>query len=533
MAPPPISLIEDLTKSDIEKLTQLLVLSPLTHPHPVWLQEQADFIRTLPPKLKRPKSLFPRLAISIPFGTQKAHLCPVHKPLNPHLIRRVFLQVSAECTARLTRLAENRFLPANIAAHVKALQMANSLWMSPDLYRVTFQCQPEDLRYDRIASDCEACILATVGGNIQILKELRTSMIGRQRKKKKKRARLLPLVEAWIEWADTEGSIRADSDVLAREVRSCRRQMQEARRQKRRNLVEGIVENAAPDDNDMTAQLLSHDAAGQYFNLKGNDESPLPEYNHEHEHDDHGYDQDPEDSIIDFYANRISSMWPTNSQEQDKSSIHPAFRNSIVLQFQPNSNTNSSTDTSYGSLPSRPGIPTAHAEPKPNLSGGNRGASESAKISSLAAAGPGPGTGRVNQPPPLAYYNRANQRNMQKQAEKKRETGYTESVYSRTDGFESGSSHTLPNQQTIRVTQWNPQAFHQQQESQNQNSRWNATVEDQVEESRSSSNVAGKEAPVLWAWENLDAEDRDGNMNGNGNSHRDTHVTSFGDFINK
>ncbi|KAH9223165.1 hypothetical protein DL95DRAFT_498134 [Leptodontidium sp. 2 PMI_412] len=533
MAPPPISLIEDLRMKDTEKLTQLLVLSPLTDPHPVWLQEQADFIRTLPPKLKRPKTLFPRLTMAIPFRTQGAHLCPAHKSLNPYLIRRIFLQVSAECTTRLTRLAENRFLPTNIAIHVKTLQMANSLWMSPDLYRVTFQCQPEDKRFDRIASDCEACILATVGGNIQILKELRTSMLGREMKRKK-RARLLPLVEAWIEWADAAGAIRADSNILAREVRSCRRQMQEARRQKRRNLAKGIVEEPVRDDNDMAAPLLSHDAAGQAFNHKEEDESPRHDHDHDHEHEDHGYDHDPEDSVIDFYADRISSVWQPHNQAQDRSSIHPAFRNSIVLQFQPDSNIGSNTDASYGSLPPRPGN-IASAETGPGMNGGHGGAPESAPAAPT-------GTGRVHQPPPVSYHNRANQKYTQKQAAAKRETGYTESVYSCADGFGSGSSHIPPRQQSTSLTVWNPQnprTFQQQQQNQqNQNSRWNATsTDEQAGESRGLSNVVENDAPLLWGWGNIDDGDKDENTDGNGNGNvnvrRDTHVTSFGDFIRK
>ncbi|KAH7342308.1 hypothetical protein BKA65DRAFT_457126, partial [Rhexocercosporidium sp. MPI-PUGE-AT-0058] len=331
MSPPPISLIEDLTTNDIEKLTKLLVLAPLSAPHPVWLQEQADFIRTLPLKLKRPESILPRLAMSIPFGTQKADLCPSHKPLNPYLIRRIFLQVSAECTTRLNRLVENRYLPADTAIHVKALQTANSLWMSPELYRVTFQCQPQEERYERIASDCDACILAAVGGNIRILRELRTSMLGR-RTKRGKTPRLLPLVEAWIEWTGAEDALRAKSDALAKEVRSCRRQMQDARRQKRRNIAEGIIEA---------------------FDHQEYDESP--HHHHEREHDEH--DNDPEGSIIDYYANRLSSAKQTLSNAQTESSIHPAFRNS-VFQFQ----TNTSSSTLHAHLPPRSGNPTAYTE---------------------------------------------------------------------------------------------------------------------------------------------------------------------------
>ncbi|PVH86630.1 hypothetical protein DL98DRAFT_567475 [Cadophora sp. DSE1049] len=521
MAPPPISLIEDLSRNDIEKLTQLLVLSPMTpmtSPHQVWLQEQSDFIATLPPKLKRPESLLPRLAMSLPFGKQKAHLCPSHKRLNPHLIRRIFLQVSAECTTRLARLVSNPYLPTDIAVHIKALQKANSLWMSPDLYRWTFQCQPHEERFDRIASDCEACILAAVGGNIRILQELRASMLGRK-KKRGTFPRLLPLVESWIKWAGAEAVVREESDRLAREIRNCRKQMQEARRQKRRNEEEGILDPppemstttasdakspfADPEYDHMGAPPPNHDDAAPEFKNPFAD----PVYDHGsfqdkvyvyEDRDEHEHDNEPEGSIIDFYAHRLSSANLINNnttQAQNEAKIHPAFKDSMVFQFQTNSSTftlpkqNPFEDQDEGqerdNLPPRPGNPTTYTDPNPNLNGGgpmHRGASA-----------------RVHQPPPLAYHNRANVKQMKNSW--KRATGYSESVYSRDTDEEMPLLPSLPQQNG---------GF--------------PTAGERIEEE-------GEYVPPRREWKKDEEERENGGDGDERGGRRDTKITSFGDFI--
>ncbi len=381
MSTPSIRIIENLSANEIERLTQLLSLTSRTVPSLEWLKDQEACMADIPSKLKRPGSLIPRLTMVLPF-TQKAHLCKAHKQFNAYLIRRIFLQVSAECTTRLTRLVENPYLPPNLATFVKRLQTTNSLWMSPDLYRVTFRCMPDEERFVRIPTDCEACILAAVGGDHQILSDLRTSMLGRK-KKRGPEARLLKLVEEWIEWTGMGNVLRAESDNLARDVRECRRQMQMARRQKRKNLAEGIIE-----PNDLNTPLLQPDAAVEPYGHNG--EAKDCERHEGEERDEH----DPEGSIIDFYAHRISSIAPTLNNAQREDSIHPAFRSSLYQ--------SSSSASAHSALPPRPGNPIAYTDSEPSLRG-HRGASA-----------------RQHQPPPLAYNNRKQPRN----------TTYTESVYS-------------------------------------------------------------------------------------------------------
>ncbi|PBP28687.1 hypothetical protein BUE80_DR000334 [Diplocarpon rosae] len=381
MPPPSIHYIEDLTSKDVERLSQALHLPAGTKPSLAWFKDQEVCIAELPSRLRRPETIIPRLAMVLPF-TEKAHLCRSHKRLNAYLIRRIFLQISAECTTRLTRLTrlvENPFLPHHIAAFVKRLQTINSLWMSPDLYRVAFQCMPNDERFDRIPGDCEACILAAIAGNSSILSDLRASMLGRKRKRGQV-ARLLRLVEAWIEWTAEKNVLRAVSDSLAKDVRACRRQMQMARRQKRRNLAEGIVET-----DDMGAPLLQHDTTATALGDQEHGERHECEEREEH---------DPEGSIIDFYAHHARRDTKILS---DAGNIHPAFRRSLSLR------TGSSSTTLRDILLERPGNPIAYTESEPSIRG-HRGASA-----------------RPHQLPPSAH------NNLRRYPRNKR---YTESIYS-------------------------------------------------------------------------------------------------------
>jgi hypothetical protein len=302
--------IKDLSARDIEALTQLLSLGPGSSPTSEWLRDQLHLLSTFPATLKRPSAILPRIAMALPFSPPRALLCPTHKLLNSHLVRSIFLLVSAECTVRLTRLVKNSLLPPKLSSFVKRLHKVNSLWMSPELYRVGFGALPGDPRYDRISSGCEACILAAVGGNQAVLCDLRASMIGRK-KKRHPTPRLLPIVEAWIDWTGRSDALRQESEDLGREVRQCRRQMQLARRQLARNVSDGIVNRSFGTE---SGALLEEENTEPFETERGEENAD---------------NEDFEDSIIDFYANLMST---TNfTPDHYPESIHPAFRDSMLF----------------------------------------------------------------------------------------------------------------------------------------------------------------------------------------------------------
>lgn len=341
MAPPSISLIENLSTKDIEKLTELLRLPPGKLPSQVWLKDQASRVSKLPSRLLKPNAPLLRLGMSLNIGPDKATLCKSHKRLNPYLIRRIFLQISAECTTRLTRLVENLSKDTEIELHVKRLQIVNSLWMSTDLYRVTFRVMPQDPRFFRIPGDCEACILAAVGGSPHTLVDLRSAMLGRKRKRCKE-PRLVKLVEAWLKWTGFGPKLSEESDKLARVVRARRREMQLERREKLKDEKDLVFDDLPPYMHGAMGSetLVPEDGSDERFPLlpksmsEADSLSPVISSDQISELLDESPDDEEVDlasEIIDRYANSIRSSTPLLRRPAREDDIHPAYRNSTML----------------------------------------------------------------------------------------------------------------------------------------------------------------------------------------------------------
>jgi hypothetical protein len=311
--------ISELSFEDRELLARLLAFTPgyPINTDPTWLQGQATLLATFPLTLRRPRALLPRLALHLPSAAPQAVLCPTHRDLHPHLIHTIFLGISAECTTHLERFVEDehalpeplRSLFRSLQPFVRRLQEVNGLWMSPKFYRTLFAPWHDDaanFQFERIHSDCEACILASVGGNHQVLSDLRASILGRK-KKGHAHATVLQMVEAWIDWTGNANIIREESGKLGRLIVKCRRDMQKLRRHKRRGVAEALVEDQEMD-------VESEELIGRKSD--GVDEDT---------EDGHYYEED----IIDFYAKRISTVGPLNGVSSAEG-LHEAFRESFV-----------------------------------------------------------------------------------------------------------------------------------------------------------------------------------------------------------
>jgi len=328
---PSIKFIEDLSSRDTEKLAKVLSLGWRTKISLQWLSEQNAVIKQLPSTLRKSDGIFFKVAMSLPRAPQRAVLCNSHRGLNPLLIRRFFIQLSAECTIRLARLDESsHHLPPNVAAFLKRIHRINSLWFAPGVHRSMFNLPHEEKCHGMIEGGCEACILSVVGTSHEMLRDLRASMLGR-RKKGLPVPRLLKIIEAWVEGTEHGIAIRKDSDTLEKEVRGCRRQLQKARRQKRRNLKEGIFDTApeappllkeppeeeiAQEDNFPVDSKEKDEAAEHYFGT----------------------------SILDYYTgglrSSIQSRAPTPIPKPED--VHPAFRSGIrdsMMAFDPSTGT--------------------------------------------------------------------------------------------------------------------------------------------------------------------------------------------------
>lgn len=306
-----IAYIEDLDRETRDLLTRLLYLPPTFSIDPSWLAGQAHLLSTYPPTLHRPKGFLPRLVAHLPLSASspgRAILCPTHKPLNPFLIRRVFLQVSAEASSRLDRLSASCLpIPMAVAATLRRLQRLNSLWLAPEIYRTIFAAPPSEARFQRQADGCEACILARIGGNVDVLLDLRSAILSRKRKTAPP-PRLLALVEEWIAWTGEGDRIMDESERVGREMRHFRRHLQAAakgRKPRRHHSRRGTP----GEKSERPAQVAE----------------PV----HAVEEADDGSRYDTEIDIINFYQKGISTMHLP--LEEAIGMVHEAFRDSLIF----------------------------------------------------------------------------------------------------------------------------------------------------------------------------------------------------------
>ncbi|KFY26724.1 hypothetical protein V491_01201 [Pseudogymnoascus sp. VKM F-3775] len=321
MSPYTIHWVEDLSHNDTLAITKLLRLPERSQIDENWLVEQEKKIEYLPAHLKRSKALFPRFVER--FIKSKAIFCPSHRCLDSQLIRRLFLTIVDECTTRVRRFTDSPPSDTDIRQWWIRVKSINSLWTQPILYRYLFNANPGDPEFEYTHSECEACILATIGGNTTMLADLRISAITR-RTNHGPNPRIIRVLDGWLYWTGIAETIKAECDPLYFKVRNARRG---------RPITQSYSSNTIPVTvNDRT-------------------ERQIPE----------STDAD----IIDFYLNRLSRMSRTHQNSgrpnnDSTHSLHPAFRENIVF----DASTGIYGQRPEEDIPPVPRIPSIIPEPK-------------------------------------------------------------------------------------------------------------------------------------------------------------------------
>lgn len=229
--------VGDVTPEDVRNITSLLVLTPDGVsggvPAKDWLQEQASAMRRLPEQLQRPKDVIGSLKVAIGkfakrelnytfehFIPECAVLCPTHKALNPWVIHKLFLILNSEPTRKLDNYRKYKGPLKTPAVEAFELRLSGilSLYTAPDTFLklVGKPDFPKEYMPDRIASHCEACILAFVGASAQMLCDLRASLLARNHKHST--PLLLAFVDEWIQGFDqqTTGELIDESNKLGK-----------------------------------------------------------------------------------------------------------------------------------------------------------------------------------------------------------------------------------------------------------------------------------------------------------------------------
>lgn len=260
------------------------------------------------------------------------------------------MQVCAETGLRVSRLvwAVERWEEFNpeVRAWLRRLRSLNSLWMSPDLYRAFSRAMPDEARFERVESGCEACILAVVGGNVQAILDLRTSLIGR--KKRGYESRLWGLVDAWTRrFGERAERIRGESERVGRLVLKERRRARRRRRRERRERrLERKNGGRSTESESEAAAVGGGDGADE---LDDEPEDMIGDVApQDGQGDREAEENDFEGSIIDYYQglasrSNLAINVPQNQHSGhnaarvDEGALHPAFRDSVI--YNPTSGT--------------------------------------------------------------------------------------------------------------------------------------------------------------------------------------------------
>ncbi|OBT64079.1 hypothetical protein VE03_06683 [Pseudogymnoascus sp. 23342-1-I1] len=321
--------VEDLSHNDTLALTKLLRLPERSQIDEYWLVGQEKKVKFLPAQLKRSRALIPRLVEKFANASTKAILCPYHRCLDPQLIRRLFVTIVDECTTRVRRFTDSPPADSDIRQWWTRMKSINSLWTQPILYRYLFNANPGDPEFEYTHSECEACILATIGGNTTMLADLRIGAITR-RMNHGPNPRIIRILDGWLYWTGMSETIKTGSDPLYLKVRNSRRG---------RPITRSYDTNPIPEPAN---------------NGNGRRDQPIPE----------STDAD----IIDFYLNRLSRMPRTHQKSglpnnDSTHSLHPAFRENIVFDV----STGIYGQRQEDDIPPVPKIPSIIPEPKRQL----------------------------------------------------------------------------------------------------------------------------------------------------------------------
>ncbi|KAJ4391081.1 hypothetical protein N0V93_004695 [Gnomoniopsis smithogilvyi] len=238
--------LSSLTPTEQTHLAHVLALPPhhLTtsgQPSPTWLATEAHQIfTTLPTALHAPQSFLGRLLA----GTtthQRAVLCPAHSGLNSRLIRSVFLLLTAQVGRKAVRPLR-RFVRHPGRYHTKRedeelvrglvdrLAGIAALWLEPGEFART---NPGLwTRHVWMQGGCEACILAVVGGDEGVLRDLWAVLVGQTHKRRAAPA-FKGMIDEWIGNLSEGQRVKREFEMLGSVVKRVRRAVWRHRHKKR------------------------------------------------------------------------------------------------------------------------------------------------------------------------------------------------------------------------------------------------------------------------------------------------------------
>lgn len=322
-----------VSRAKIDQFTFIVRLPPGCAITSSWLEEQQQAILDLQPSLLKSKNLTIRMIER--FSHDRAELCCQHRKLNPLVIRKLFEDIQLECTTRMTPFKTSPTAPKDLAIQQwrKRVIGINSLWTEKETFYHLHQAEKGDPIHQQVKGDCEACILATIGGDQQMLMDLYICANSRGRLDRRGQP-ICHMIEGWLDAMGILEHIYETTKPFYRLIRSERARMQRERHAERRvkNRERPSTAPERPPRPD-ERQKMNDDAA-----------------------------EDEKSEIIDLYIKRLSAMngqIPYNKQPNDsRLSLHPAIRSHIGF----DASTGKYSRVNPDEVPHIPQLPPQHRE---------------------------------------------------------------------------------------------------------------------------------------------------------------------------
>jgi hypothetical protein len=220
--------------------------------------------------------------------------------LNVYTTHSLFTRLTFEVGRNLNSLVlHHQLLNTRQRDLVERVRELHALWLSPTDYRKMFlqaPPPPTKKKWPFQREGCEACILARVGGDAEVLLDLRTVVLSRARtaelhgRRNIKIPTLLRFVEAWLEGLGVEGEVLEEN---WREAQALKRLRKEIWKQR---AMERYTCSAAPEPGPQSSRVTQvGDVPDLYaaaaFTIRGEE-----------------LDSDAENDIIGLYAVPSSTL---------------------------------------------------------------------------------------------------------------------------------------------------------------------------------------------------------------------------------
>ncbi|KAL6252815.1 hypothetical protein RBB50_000534 [Rhinocladiella similis] len=182
--------IQNIPREYVSVLTKILQFPPNVDVRE-HIKSLASLIKPLPYTLRT--SRVERVILR-----HQGNLCSVHNFLDCETVETILCKIKVEIGSRLNSLVSQcQLLTPEQRTCITGLRQLHALWTPRGEFEMTFMCCADDIKWKYETSQCEACIISRIAGDLQTMLNLRCIVRSRATSKHIEKHGL-PRLQAWI-----------------------------------------------------------------------------------------------------------------------------------------------------------------------------------------------------------------------------------------------------------------------------------------------------------------------------------------------